>query len=177
MGVRSQVNDHGRYEISSDNISMYILAHKQIYQTIKIFNNEYILKFDSFNTVKYFFKQFNHNDYALNELIRTKNNYSFDYDETTVEQDGYTYNIFIVFDYGFNNYTIMVLDNKTRLYICSVIHDNQMHDIKVHMEYLAASRFINMKQHKYTGTVDINFLPGNIGKQIDTYITLLSLKG
>jgi hypothetical protein len=77
----------------------------------------------------------------------------------------------------FTNYTIMVLDNKTRLYICSVIHDNQMHDIKVHMEYLAASRFINMKQHKYTDTVDINFLPDNIRKQIDTYITLLSLKG
>ena len=169
-----KVNDHGRYEISSDNISMYILAHKQIYQTIKIFNNEYILKFDNFNTVKYFFKQFNWDDYVLNELIRTKNKYSFNYDEATIEQDGYTYNTFISSKDGFNDYTIMVLDNKTRIYVCSIIHDNSMPDIKVHIEYFAAQRFA-MKH--YTDIVDINFLPCNIRKQIDAYITLLSLKG
>jgi hypothetical protein len=163
--------------ISYDRMWINFVVYKNAYLIVELSNivnapnTEYILKFDQPATATFFSEEFNWGLYTVQEELKKCDTNTFNYNEIEVMHDNHIYNIFITSCNNKDNYTIVVVDAKSRMVMFHIYKDNLMKNIAM-PEYVAINRFNLSANKKYMYIED---LPENIRNAVIAQITLISL--
>lgn len=163
--------------ISYDRMWISFVVYKNAYLIVELSNivnapnTEYILKFDQPATATFFSEEFNWGLYTVQEELKKCDANTFNYNEIEVTHDNHIYNIFITSCNNKDNYTIVVVDAKSRMVMFHIYKDNLMKNIAM-PEYVAINRFNLSANKKYMYIED---LPENIRNAVIAQITLISL--
>ena len=158
-------------------MQIHFIIYKNAYLIVELShivntpNTEYILKFDQPATVIFFSKEFAYGLFTVPDELKKCNANTFNYNEIEVAYDNHIYNIFITSCNNKNDYTIVVVDAKSRMIMFHIFKDNLIKNIAV-PEYIAINRFNLSANKKY---MYIDDLPENIRNVVIAQITLISL--
>ena len=158
-------------------MQIHFIIYKNAYLIVELYhivntpNTKYILKFDQPATVIFFSKEFAYGLFTVPDELKKCNANTFNYNEIEVAYDNHIYNIFITSCNNKNDYTIVVVDAKSRMIMFHIFKDNLIKNIAV-PEYIAINRFNLSANKKY---MYIDDLPENIRNVIIAQITLISL--